>query len=272
MAFVLEIMSPTDFFERIAFVLVEPAHPGNIGAAARAIDTMGFADLRVVRPRERGYHAHPEALAYATNSAGVLTRSRDFASLTEALEGVDFAWAVSGYDREFGAPIRDMPSAAQETLSMAASFEGRIAFVFGSERSGLSNADFNVCNGVAAIPANPRRQSLNLAQAVQVAAYELHMTALGARAPRTLLYDWEKRFEGEKIAGPAATQDFFAHVERAMTTLGVIDPAEPKHFMERLARLFNRTQLTVNEINMLRGVLSEIERPKASRIGSKKGA
>ena len=98
-------MSTSALTAQVCFILVEPSHPGNIGSAARAIKTMGFRDLRVVNPREGNYREHAEAIAYATSSADVLAASRSYASLLEALEDVSFAWAMSGYDREFGPAI-----------------------------------------------------------------------------------------------------------------------------------------------------------------------
>lgn len=254
---------------RVRFILVEPAHPGNIGSAARAIKTMGFRDLRVVKPWVETYRTDEEAVAYATSSVDVLEASQMHDSLLEALEGVSFAWAMSGYDREFGPaiePVRDVSVKARALLEKA---EGDIAFVFGCERSGLSNEDFMVCQGCAAIPADPESNSLNLSQAVQIMAYEMHMAML-SDATVDGLYDWQNRFEGEEPAGAVATEAFFDHFERAMIACGVLDPAKPKRFMPRMRRLFSRTQLTMPEIDLLRGVCSAILQPKQQRIGQKK--
>ena len=125
---------------RVRFVLCEPAHPGNIGSAARAIKTMGFRDLRVVAPREPGYRTHEEAVAYATSSVDVLEASRMHDTLAEALEGVTFAWALTGYDREFGPPMSPLRPAAERSVAWLDEMEGDIAFVFGTERSGMTNA------------------------------------------------------------------------------------------------------------------------------------
>ena len=108
-------MLPSELGRRVRFVLCEPAHPGNIGAAARAIKTMGFRDLRVVAPRERNFRTHEEALAYATSSADVLESARMHETLAEALEGVTFAWALTGYDREFGPPMSPLREAAAKS-------------------------------------------------------------------------------------------------------------------------------------------------------------
>ena len=192
--------TPTDA-RRVRFILCEPSHPGNIGAAARAVKTMGFRDLRVVAPREADFRTHEEAVAYATSSADVLENAKVHATLAEALEGVTWAWAMTGYDREFGP-----------------------AFVFGCERSGLTNEEVMLCSGCAAIAADPESPSLNLAQAVQLAAYEMHMALLDAEGRPGGLYDWQSRFEGEAPATSEAIEGFFRHWEEAMTACGVKKP------------------------------------------------
>ena len=109
-------MSTSALSQHVCFILVEPAHPGNIGSAARAIKTMGFRDLRVVSPWEENYRTHPEAIAYSTSSVDVLQSSRSYGSLLEALEGVHFAWAMSGYDREFGPAIQPVRAVAEKAV------------------------------------------------------------------------------------------------------------------------------------------------------------
>ncbi len=262
-------MSTSPLSSRVRFILVEPAHPGNIGSAARAIKTMGFRDLRVVRPWVQTYRTDEEAVAYATSSVDVLQASRMHASLVDALEGVTFAWAMSGYDREFGARIEPVREVALKAHDFVAQGQGDIAFVFGCERTGLSNEDVALCEGCAAIPADPESSSLNLSQAVQIMAYELHMAFMDKTQTENGLYDWQSRFEGEKLADRIATEGFLAHFERAMIHLGVLNPAEPKLFMPRIRRLFSRTQLTQPEIDLLRGICSQIIRPKGDRAGSK---
>ena len=148
--------SPTLPFDRVRFVLVEPTLAANIGAAARAIKTMGFAHLVVVNPRDANFRMDADAVARSTGAADVLAASTTTATLTEALQGVSYAIAMTGYDREFGPPLRDLRSVAAlaaEQLAVAPS--GDVAFVFGTERSGLENADILRCQVCCAIPANP---------------------------------------------------------------------------------------------------------------------
>ena len=202
------MQSVPELARRVCFILCEPAHPGNIGSAARAIKTMGFRDLRVVAPREADYRTHEEALAYATSSADVLEASKSYATLAQALEGVTYAWAMTGYDREFGAPLTPMRQAASETASRLSALEGSIAFVFGTERSGLTNEEVCLCQGCSAIPADPASPSLNLSQAVQIAAYEMQLALLDARGDAGALYDWQGRFAHEEPAPLEAVEGF----------------------------------------------------------------
>ncbi len=252
--------------KRVRFVLVEPSHPGNIGAAARAIKTMGFASLHVVSPRFPDYREHPDAIAFATSAADVLAASRCHATLSDALEGVTRAWAMSGYDRLYGPPMAELRSCAgqaRELLATAGTLE--LAFVFGTERSGLTNEQVDLCQACCAIPANPEFPSLNLAQAVQVAAYECQI-ALRASGE---LREGQRRFEEDPPATVAAIEGFYAHLEQAMIAIGAHKPEEPKFLLPRLRRLFARAGLTMTEVDLLRGVCAAIIRPRAERIGSK---
>ena len=245
------MQSVPELARRVCFILCEPAHPGNIGSAARAIKTMGFRDLRVVAPREADYRTHEEALAYATSSADVLEASKSYATLAQALEGVTYAWAMTGYDREFGAPLTPMRQAASETASRLSALEG------------------SLCQGCAAIPADPASPSLNLSQAVQIAAYEMQLALLDARGDAGALYDWQGRFAHEEPAPLEAIEGFFDHWERAMAACGAHDPKKPRHFMEVSRRLFGRAGLTKNELDLLRGVCAAVICPKRDRIGTK---
>jgi len=260
----------TDFsqhFQRVRFVLVEPTLAANIGAAARAIKTMGFTQLAVVRPKNAAYRSDPDAVALATGAADVLEASTHFDRLLDALSGVQLAIAMTGYDREFGPPLRDVRSAAIDSAAqLMKEPQGELAFVFGTERSGLSNADVLTCQWCAAIPANPDFASLNLAQSVQVAAYECQLALHGESA----VHSRQQRFEGdEPPAGVEALEKLYAHFEEVATVVGFHDPAEPKTLMVRLRRLINRARPTQTEIDLLRGVLAAVIQPRADRAGRK---
>ncbi len=251
---------------RVRFVLVAPSHPGNIGAAARAIKTMGFARLAVVAPRAPDFKSHAEAVAFAAGAADVLQRATVHADLVDALRGVHFALAMTGYSREFGPPLLDLRTAVGQVralLDAGGAAAAEVAFVFGTERSGLRNEEVERCQACCAIPADAAHPSLNLAQAVQVAAYECRLALHAAALPN-------ERFAAEPPASVEAIEGMLAHLERALTAIGYHDPAEPKHLMARLRRLFARARLTQSEIDILRGVCAAMERRKDERRGRKR--
>ena len=249
------------------FVLVEPTLAANIGAAARAIKTMGFARLAVVNPKDADYRNHPDAVALATGAADVLIASTCTDDLLAALAGVRLAVAMTGYDREFGSPLRDLRSVATEAAAQLATFpEGDLAFVFGTERSGLANADVLRCQWCAAIPADPQFASLNLAQSVQVTAYECQLALRGTAA----IHPGQLRFDDNELpAGVEALDKLYEHFEQAATAVGFHDPDEPKTLMVRVRRLLNRARPTQTEVDLLRGVLAAVIESRADRAGRK---
>ena len=260
----------TSLSDRVRFVLVEPTLSANIGAAARAIKTMGFARLAVVNPRDMNFRTDVDAVARSTGAADVLAASTQSATLTEALQGVGYAVAMTGYDREFGPPLHDLRSvAALAAGQLAEPASGDIAFVFGTERSGLENADVLRCQVCCAIPANPEFASLNLAQSVQVTAYECQL----ALRASTAIQPGQRRFNDEDPpAGVEALEKLYEHFEQAATVVGFHDPAEPKTLMPRFRRLLNRARPTQTEVDMLRGVLAAVIEARADRAGRKRRA
>jgi tRNA/rRNA methyltransferase len=224
------------------FVLLDTSHPGNVGAAARAIKVMGFADLVLVAPRHADVLRRDETLAFASGATDVLERARVVTSLAEALEGVSYACATAMTPRDFGPPTH-APRALFATLAPRAE---RVAFVFGGERFGMSNDDVYRCHAVLSIPTHPDYGSLNLAQAVQLVAYDWRQ-ALGG-------YDVVPRTREPALADAAAVQGLLAHWEQMLVAVGFLDPAAPKKLLPRLNRLFNRARLSVEEVHILRGV------------------
>ena len=244
----------TDAFARIRIVLVRPSHPGNIGASARALATMGLARLVLVRPK---HFPHADARALASNALEVLDQARVCASLEEALSGTSVAIAMSARARELSHPALDARAAAQEAYAAAQSAE--VALVFGSEGSGLDNDEVMKCNRLAAIPANPDYPSLNLAAAVQIMAYEIGRAgtdAARADRPATVFASFEQ------------TEKFFAHLERSLRLSGYLHPRYPRRLMQRLRRLFGRSRLEKAEVNVLRGML--VAWDEKSRAAGKK--
>ncbi|HYF60827.1 MAG TPA: RNA methyltransferase [Burkholderiaceae bacterium] len=243
---------------RIAFVLVSPSHPGNVGAAARAMKTMGLSDLRLVAPRFPDVLERPEAIAFASGATDVLAAARIFDALEDAIGDAALAIAVSAEPREFGPPAADPETCAADALAVAVAEPGRCAaFVFGAERTGLSIAQVQACGRLASIPASPAYSSLNLAQALQVVAYCVRRAALRAAAPSGAP-------DGDDADGPLAdqraVQGFLEHLERSLTAIGFLDPGHPKKLMPRMRRLFLRARLRAEEVDLLRGVCKLMER------------
>lgn len=233
------------------FVLVEPSHPGNIGAAARALKTMGFMQLRVVAPRHPGALVHAEALAFASGAADVLAGAREFPTLVEALADATLAIGLSARTREFAPPLVDVAEACALARVEAAGEGARVAFVFGTERIGLTIEQAQRCQRLAQIDAEAEYSSLNLAQAVQIVAYELRR-ALG-RVGTTVL-DAER----PAYASHDEIEQFFAHFRQACVAVEFIDPEHPKKLFERMRRLFARTRLEREEVQLLRGLCKQM--------------
>ena len=224
------------------FVLMGTSHPGNVGAAARAMKVMGFADLVLVAPRYADVLTQPETLAMASGATDVLAAARIVPTLIDALHGISFACATAMTPRDFGPPIH-APRELFETLKN--STHG-VAFVFGSERFGMGNDDVYRCHACLSIPTHPDYGSLNLAQAVQLIAYDWRQ-ALGGFGvvARTVEPQW---------ADGVAVQGVLDHWEQALIEVGFLDPAVPRKLMPRLNQMLNRSCLTLEEVHVLRGV------------------
>jgi tRNA/rRNA methyltransferase len=230
---------------RVCIVLCRPTHPGNIGAAARAIKTMGLARLVLVEPK---LFPHPEATARTSGAVDVLEAARVCPTLDEALAGCRLAIGLSARHRELVGKVQSVREAAVEANAHAAA--GDVAFVFGTETFGLTNDEVGHCQNLAFIPANPDYGSLNLAAAVQVVAYELRMAAGLVGGYAAVTYPLAPQ---DEIAG------LHAHATRTLTALGFFNPQRPRRLLPRLRRLFARTRLEHEEVNILRGILAAID-------------
>lgn len=239
----------TSLFKRLRFILVETSRSGNIGAVARAMKTMGFSDLVLVNPRFANMTRQDEAIAFASGAQDILAAAREVGSIGEALEGCNFAAAVSARLREFSPPI-----VSPRNLASQLSADGSLnaALIFGNERFGLPNEIVEKCNVLINIPANPTYSSLNLAQAAQVLAYECRVATIGDDVPASNI-----GFQGA-AAGIVEIEGMYAHLEQALTAIGFLNPEQPKKLMPRLKRLFSRTQLEAEEVNILRGIAKKI--------------
>ncbi|MEO0316346.1 MAG: hypothetical protein RL404_23 [Pseudomonadota bacterium] len=236
-------------FRRLRFVLVETSRPGNIGSAARAMKTMGFSELVLVNPRSPNPLQDEEAIALASGATDVLAGARIVGSLDEALSGCNFSVALSARLREFSPPLYE-PRALATELAMNDGLQA--ALVFGNERFGLSNEQVEKCNALVSVPANPDYSSLNLSQAVQVLAYECRMAALGDAREEAVI-----GFKGA-LASAEQVEGMFRHLEQALVEIEFLDPDNPRKLMPRLRRLFSRTQLETEEVNILRGIATQL--------------
>lgn len=234
----------TDLFSRVRVVLCRPSHPGNIGAAARAIKTMGFSRLVLVRPK---CFPDPQAEAMASGATDVLGAACVVDSLAEGLDGTVLATALTSRRRELATEPLWARDAAREVAEQA--HQGEVALVFGNETYGLDNDELMQCARWAMIPANPAYASLNLAAAVQLMTYELRLALSNPGAPPAV-----------PDAGIPASHDevqrLVAHFERFAMATGFLDPASPKRFEPRLWRLFARARVEKEEVNILRGLLA----------------
>jgi len=231
------------------FVLIQTSHPGNVGATARAMKVMGFSELVLVRPRFADVLSQEETVAMASGAADILTRARIVDSLEEALDGVTFACATAMTPRDFGPPVREPRALFAE---LAAS-EHKLGLVFGSERYGMSNEDVYRCHAVLSIPTHPDYGSLNLAQAVQLLAYDWRQ-ALGG-------FSVAARTPDPNLADARAVQGLLTHLQASLEQIGFLDPAAPRKLMPRLNQLFNRAQLRTEEVHILRGIARAMVEP-----------
>ncbi|MFZ6742548.1 RNA methyltransferase [Undibacterium sp. JH2W] len=239
----------TSLFQRLRFILVETSHPGNIGSAARAIKTMGFSELILVKPRFADALQHPEAIALASGAQDVLDNARIVDHIDEALQGCEYVAAVSARLREFSPPILS-PRVFAET--MAQSQHANIGLIFGNERFGLPNEIVMNCHALINIPANPAYSSLNLAQAIQLLSYESRMAEDSG-----LSIAGNIGFQGQ-LAAVDEIDGMYKHLEEALVAIEFLNPDNPRKLMPRLKRMLSRTQLEIEEVNILRGIARKI--------------
>ena len=243
---------------RIAVVLVAPSHPGNIGGAARAMKTMGLSRLRLVAPAQ---FPHAEASARASGATDLLAGAEVYPDLGAALADVDWVAGTTARGRELSIPVRTPGTAVDELLAQAG-VERTAALVFGRESHCLSNAELDRCNRLIRIPTAADYSSLNLAQAVQILAYELRR-AIGSGVPGA---------EAEPPAGGRMLADLFGHWERVVHDVAFINPQSPERTLRRFRRLILRAAPSEAEVVFLRGFLSAIEKrihgPTPRRGGS----
>jgi TrmH family RNA methyltransferase len=241
----------------IRIVLVQPSHPGNIGAAARAMKNMALGKLVLVSPRQ---FPHPEATARASGADDVLASASVVSSLREALSGCGYVAATTSRDRDQYFRVIDVRAAAERVVSE--SRRSPAAVVFGAERTGLTNEELETAHALIRIPASPAYPSLNLGMAVQLVAYELFRAA-GSAAPAA----------AEPLAAPLATaqelERLYAHFAEVLEDIDFRDRTQSgTHLMSRIRRFLQRAELDHNEANILRGVLTAVQNRRRPAGGS----
>lgn len=283
------------------FVLVSPSLSANIGSAVRALTTMGIPDLMVAAPRDAAFREDAGALALAAGAEARLAQVGSRPGLDAALADCQLAVAVSAEGREFGPPPAFPGPLCAEVLDMLSTGQvQRVAFVFGTERTGLGTAEMARCQRWLTIPADADYSSLNLAQAVQIVAFSLRQAVLEREAARARVsrvdtpggeyggetsrvmagqptgvrgrgdaespaagvhHDGGRSLRsGERLADLGAVEGLYRHAESSLAALGTLDPARPRRLMARLRHLFGRTALTAAEVDLLRGICRDIDR------------
>jgi tRNA/rRNA methyltransferase len=249
------------------FILINTSHAGNVGAAARAMKTMGFDDLVLVAPRWANVLNREETIQRASGALDVLKNARIVDTLDDALLGMTHLCATAMTPRDFGPPTTTprkhfeallkaelLTQSAQGQEPESAAKNAGIAFLFGSERFGMRNEDVYRCHVCLSIPSNPKFGSLNLGAALQVIAYDWR-EALAA-------FPVEGATPVPVLADAAQVAGMLTHLEQALGHIGFLDPAAPKKLMPRLNQLFNRAQVTQEEIHILRGIAKIMLRPQ----------
>jgi tRNA/rRNA methyltransferase/tRNA (cytidine32/uridine32-2'-O)-methyltransferase len=235
----------------VRIVLVGTTHPGNIGAVARAMKNMGVSDLALVNPES---FPHAKAIARASGAIDVLKNATVVDSLADAIKDCVYVAGASVRSRTINWPTLEPRDCAARFVEHGRN--GVVAAVFGPEKAGLSNSDLDHCDTLLTIPTDPDFSSLNLAMAVQVFTYELRMASAREQAPS---YEHDA-----PLATSEELEHFYAHLERVLTDLQFLNPDNPRHLMRRLRRLYVRAQVDKNEVNILRGMLTAIEKGRHS--------
>jgi tRNA/rRNA methyltransferase len=245
---------------QIRFVMVEPSHAGNVGAAARALLNMGLSELWLVSPRDAEVLQSPEARARASGADAVLDAAQCVGSLAEALADVSFSLAMTPRAVELGPPNVPLREAAGQLIAhlVEQGPAARVAVVLGTERSGLGNAEILQCHLSARIPADPAFSSLNVAQALQLAAYELRLAWLAQDGERLPVADPLSQVTPKPAADHRALDGLLSHLEQALIETRFLDPAHPKRLMPRLRAFITRARPSHEEVDLLRGICTSM--------------
>jgi len=233
----------------IQIVLVGITHPGNIGAAARAMKTMGLSQLRLVQPK---YFPSAEATARASGADDLLVNAVVFDNFEDSLQDCHLILGASARQRTIAWPMLTPRAAAEKALELPA----KVALVFGREHSGLTNEELDHCHYLVQIPTHPTFRSLNIASAVQILAYELNIQSEALKATNDEHSLIKNNPSLPQPASALAMAQFYQHFKQTLIDIEFLDPQNPRQLMRHLHRLFNHVQLTDSEINILRGILT----------------
>ena len=228
----------------IRIVLINTFHPGNIGAAARALKNMGLSNLYLVDPVD---FPHAEAISRAAGAQDVLENAVVVSSLQEAISDCQLVIGTSARNRTFDLPLLDVKDCANKIIGESA--QGNIAILFGRESKGLLNEELSLCNFHLFIPTNPEYPVLNISQAIQLVSYEIWL----ASQEQTTVTSSEYPLHKEMLL-------FYQHLEQVLRKAQFLIPQHEGRAMQKLQRFFNRSRPEKQELGMLRGVLSSIEK------------
>jgi len=247
----LQDYSQDPALQKIRVILVETSHPGNIGAVARAMKNMGLSQLVLVNPKQ---FPSVEASTRASSAADILAHAQVVSTLAEAIAGTKRVFGASARLRKVSWPQKSVQQTGQMAVQFALQGE-EVALVFGRESSGLTNEEMDLCHFLSHIPTNPAYSSLNLAQAVQVFAYECLMATDLIRG-----HELTDQTVMTSLASADQMEGFYQHLQQTLQDIEFLDPAKNARFMRRMRRLFNRAQLDEKELDILRGILTAAQR------------
>lgn len=251
------------WLDRISIVMVRTSHPGNIGSAARAMKTMGLSDLRLVSP---DVFPSEEAQWLASGATDILEQAQIFENLSDAIEDVAVVIGTSARSRRIPTPELEPETCA--ALAARVPDGQRIAILFGREASGLDNAALDLCHYHLSIPANPEYSVLNVAMAIQIVCYEMRKVAMSCLQSGATISERETQIAmpmpsvqwDVPLASQADTERFLVHLNETLIGLGFINPKSPRQAMRRFRRLFQRLHMDDMEVNLLRGVLTAVDK------------
>ena len=238
--------SKNEIFKNIKFVLSHTSHPGNIGSSARAIKTMGFAQLSLINPEK---FPHEDANALASGAKDLLQHAQVASSLEEVAADCNVLIGFTARKRELSQEHLSIEEIAQKIIELK---NNKFALLFGNETSGLKNEEIKHCHYLAYIDANKEYSSLNLSQAVQVTAYELRKSFKKK--------EFDAAIKEKRLATFEEQNGFYEHLETTLNELGFLEKIQGKRLMHRLRLMFNRIQMDEDEVNIFRGILNQISK------------